>query len=182
MTFIDLPEAAILFTLRNEDYNWDTKARLEDLQDGAGWTFIGITQKYDGGYLKDKHDIDVPGLATLYGKDKQKAVEIIKDTYEQKYWHGRGFDKIKVPRIAIRLFDLAVNCGFGGLNKIIENCGLSTRFDSDDVNRLIDKQGEGPALAIIKNAALQYYKGLKGWPRFGNGWSNRLKKDEFKII
>ena len=50
MQNIDIPvvEQAILFCLRNEDDRWDTKAKLEDLHDGAGWTFIGLTQNYDG--------------------------------------------------------------------------------------------------------------------------------------
>ena len=93
---------AILFCLKNEDDNWRTNAKLEDLGDGASWTFVGVTQKYDGQYLKEKHNIDVVGLHKLYQTDKAAAVKIIVDCYDKKYWRNRGFDKIKSERIAIR--------------------------------------------------------------------------------
>ena len=172
---------AILFCLKNEDYYWRTNAKLEDLDDGAGWTFIGITQKYDGKYLKEKHNIDVVGLHKLYQTDKAAAVKIIVNCYDKKYWSNRGFDKIKSERIAIRLFDLAVNCGFGGLNNIMARAGLGKVFNPDTVNALIENAGELAALRQIKAAALARYKALKGWTRFGKGWSNRLNKDEYSI-
>ena len=59
MELNNLQEAAVLFTLRNEDYKWDTDAKLENLDDNAGWTFIGLTQKYDGDYLKEKYDTNI---------------------------------------------------------------------------------------------------------------------------
>ena len=183
MMNIDTPivEQAILFCLRNEDDRWDTKAKLEDLHDGAGWTFIGLTQNYDGAHLKAEHGLTIVGLHELYKCDKAHAIKIIVDCYKKKYWNNRGFDKIKSPRIAIRLFDLSVNCGFGGLNNIMSRAGLGKRFTPEAVNALIDSNGEGPALARIKAAALERYKSLKNWPKFGNGWTNRLNKDEYSI-
>lgn len=178
---METKEKAILFCLRNEDDRWDSKASLEDLDDGAGWTFIGLTQKYDGKYLKDQHNIDIVGLSQLYKKDKPAAIAIIVDCYENKYWNGRGFDQVKSERIAIRLFDLMVNCGAGGLNNIMLRAGLGKSFNPAAVNNLIDKEGEEKALTIIKIAALDRYKGLKGWGKFGGGWSNRLKKNEYNI-
>lgn len=179
---VDIVDNAILFTLRNEDCLWDKKAQLEDLHDGAGWTFIGLTQRYDGKYLKDAHGLDIVGLADLYKHDKAAAVKIIVDCYKNKYWNGRGFDQVKSDRIAIRLFDLAVNCGFGGLNNILERAGLGKSFNAAAVNNLINTQGEATALTIIKIAALDRYKSLKNWNKFGKGWENRLKKDEFNIL
>lgn len=176
-----MPDAAIFFTLRNEDYRYDTKGKLENLDDGAGWTFIGLTERFDGKYLKDTHGLTIPGLAELYKTDRPKALMIIKDTYAAKYWNGRGFDKVKSPRIAIRLFDLAVNCGFGGLNNIIYRAGIGEKFNPEEVNKLIDKLGEDAALVVIKNAALSRYRSLRGWARFGQGWKNRLEKDEFNV-
>ena len=41
-----MPDAAILFTLRNEDYRWDTQGKLEDLDDGAGVGNVG-TEGFD---------------------------------------------------------------------------------------------------------------------------------------
>ena len=87
MQNIDIPvvEQAILFCLRNEDDRWDTKAKLEDLHDGAGWTFIGLTQNYDGAYLKAEHGLTIVGLHELYKCDKAHAIKIIVDCYKKKY-------------------------------------------------------------------------------------------------
>ena len=172
-------ETAILFCLRNEDYRWDTNAKLEDLRDGAGDTFIGLTQKYDGDYLYREHGLAIMSLYELYKVDKAQAIKIIVDCYKNKYWNNRGFDKLTSPRIAIRLFDLAVNMGFGGLNDVMRRAGLGKVFSTDAVNKLIEAEGEMGALQTIKAAALDRYKILKGWARFGNGWTNRLNKDEF---
>lgn len=182
ITNMNIANQAILFTLRNEDDLWDKKARLEDLDDGAGKTYIGLTEKYDGKYLKDSHNIDIVGLSELYKRSKPMAIKIIVDCYKNKYWNGRGFDQIKSDRIAIRLFDLAVNCGFGGLNDICNRAGLGKTFNAAAVNHLINTQTEATALTIIKIAALDRYKSLRNWKKFGKGWENRLKKDEFNVL
>lgn len=179
VTTIPTLDHAILFCLKNEDDSWRTNAKLEDLHDDAGWTFIGITQRYDGQYLKEKHNIDVVGLHKLYQTDKAAAVKIIVDCFRKKYWDNRGFDKVKSERIAIRLFDLSVNCGFGGLNNIMARAGLGKRFSPEAVNALIGNIGELPALSRIKAAALERYMSLENWPKFGKGWTNRLDKDEY---
>ena len=179
---ITMPDAAIMFTLRNEDCHWDTKARLENLNDGAGLTFIGLTEKYDGEYLKTTHHTDIKGLAELYKTNRPTAIGIVVDTYRHKYWTGKGFDQIKSDRIAVRLFDLAVNCGFGGLNNIMRLAGLSEKFTPEEINDLIEKLGEDSALALIKNAALSRYQTLRGWKRFSKGWTARMNKDEFEIL
>lgn len=172
-------EHAVLFCLKNEDDSWRTNAKLEDLNDGAGWTFIGLTQRYDGDYLKAEHGLNIIGLYELYKVDKAHAIQIIVDCYKKKYWDGRGFDAITSPRIAIRLFDLAVNCGFGGLNDVIKRSGLGRKFEPETINATVAEAGEESVLHTIKAAALDRYKALKGWSRFGNGWTNRLNKDEF---
>ena len=181
MMSIDIPvvEQAILFCLRNEDYRWDSNAKLENLHDGAGLTFIGLTEKYDGDYLKKEHGMAITSLHELYKCDKAQAIKIIVDCYKNKYWNNRGFDKLTSPRIAIRLFDLAVNMGFGGLNDVMRRAGLGKTFSAEAVNKLIEAEGEMGALQTIKAAALDRYKILKNWNRFGNGWTNRLNKDEF---
>lgn len=181
MMSIDMPtvEQAVLFCLRNEDYRWDSNAKLENLHDGAGLTFIGLTEKYDGDFLKKEHNISITSLHELYKCDKAHAIKIIVDCYKNKYWNGRGFDGIDSPRIAIRLFDLAVNMGFGGLNDVMRRAGLGKKFTPEAVNAMLDQIGEEKTLHIIKMAALDRYKILKGWDRFGNGWTNRLNKDEF---
>ena len=83
MMNIDMPtvEQAVLFCLRNEDYRWDSNAKLENLHDGAGWTFIGLTQNYDGAYLKAEHGLTIVSLYGLYKVDKAQAIKIIVDCY-----------------------------------------------------------------------------------------------------
>ena len=167
---------AINFALRNEDDDYDKNAKLEDLKDGAGLTFIGLTEKYDEAYLKNKHGLSIKQLADLYKNDKIKVIEIIKNAYYDLYWL-KSFDLINDEKIAIRLFDLMLNRGAGGLRQILSNAGYCLETLNDNIkNQTADVVYEN-----IINSAEELYRGLKQFNKFGKGWLNRLYRSEYKI-
>ena len=100
-------EKAIRYMLRNEDYKWDTRAILENLNDGAGWTFCGLTQRDDEKYLPAECPT-IKALAELYKVNRSRAIEIIINVYIKGYWNPK-YDELINERLAIRLFDLGVN-------------------------------------------------------------------------
>ena len=100
-------QKAIEFMLRNEDYRWDSRAVLENLNDGAGLTFVGLTERDDTKYLPPECPA-IKALAALYKTDKARAIEIIIQTYIKAYWNPK-YDDLISERLAIRLFDLGVN-------------------------------------------------------------------------
>jgi len=77
---------------------------------------IAVVLAHEGGYVD--HDAD-PGGPTNYGISsaanpdvdvenltREEAIEI----YYERYWTGKGYDRLP-DRIAIKVFDLAVNMG-----------------------------------------------------------------------
>ena len=167
----EVAEKAVNFALRNEDDSYDKNAKLENLNDGAGLTFIGLTEKYDEAHLKNKYGLTIKQLADLYKTDKAKALEIVKDTYQDLYWN-KAFDDLKDERLAIRLFDLMLNRGAGGLRSILSNAG----YRLENLNDYIDKQGKDTVYRNVVDSAEELYRGLKNFNRFGTGWLNRLKR------
>ena len=136
-------EKAIRFMLRNEDYKWDSRAKLENLNDGAGLTFAGLTERDDTKYLPS----DCPtirALAELYKVDKCKAITIIITTYIKAYWNPK-YNELINERLAIRLFDLGVNMGVGSAVKLLQR-GLN------DLGANLKADGQfGPATLVAAN-------------------------------
>lgn len=172
----EIANKAILFALRNEDDSYDKNAKLENLNDGAGLTFIGLTEKYDEHYLKNAHELTIKQLAELYQQDRKRTIEIIKDAYYDLYW-AKEFDAITDERITIRLFDLMLNRGRGGLNSILGAAG----YKLTTINDNIKTEGAETVYDNIIIAAEKAYRSLRQFNRFGEGWLNRLKRNVYKI-
>lgn len=172
----EVAQKAILFALRNEDDGYDKNAKLENLGDGAGLTFIGLTEKYDGAYIKNKYGMTISQLANYYKTNKGKALDIIKETYCDLYWL-KSFDLINDEKIAIRLFDLMLNRGAGGLRQILSNAN----YRLETINDNIKNETANVVYKNIINSAEELYRGLKQFNRFGKGWLNRLYRSEYKI-
>jgi len=172
----EVAQKAILFALRNEDDNYDKNAKLENLGDGAGFTFIGLTEKYDEAHIKNKYGMTISQLANYYKTNKGKALDIIRETYCDLYWF-KAFDNILDEKIAIRLFDLMLNRGAGGLRQILSNAG----YCLETLNDNIKNQTASIVYENIINSAEELYRGLKQFNRFGKGWLNRLHKSEYDI-
>lgn len=172
----DVATKAINFALRNEDDSYDKHAKLENLGDGAGNTFIGLTDKYDGKYLQNTFGLSVTDLADLYKEDKQRALDIVKQSYYDLYWN-KYFDQISDERLAIRLFDLMLNRGAGGLRSILSNAG----YKLENLNQAIEATGKDTVYNNVVASAEELYRGLKQFNKFGNGWLNRLKRSEYTV-
>lgn len=175
---MDRSTKAIKFMLRNEDYRYDTNARLEDLGDGAGLTFIGLTEKYDSKFLAA--GMTIKGLADLYKRDKLMALTEITNVYRLKYWNNL-YDFINQERLAIRLFDLGVNCGVGTAVKLLQKA-VGAESSGKFNPATLAKVNETPAAyEAFKQRAAGYYRSLRQFNKFGKGWLNRLNKDEYSI-
>jgi len=127
----------------------------------------------EGGYSNNKYD---KGGATNYGitqgvydvyrkenglppKDvKYITQQEVKDIYYSGYWKTSGADKIADPKMALVVFDTAVNMGPSVAKKIYEQSG-------GDVNKYLDIRKQR-YLDIVKNDPSQKI--------FLQGWLNRL--------
>jgi lysozyme family protein len=158
---------AFCYTQDNE--GWD--AESNDPDDRGGYTRYGIAQKF-------WPEVDVKNL------DEEGA----KNFYRTRFWDALQLDKLNDPRVAIKVFDTAVNMGnqWGGkmlqmaLNDYNDAYGLTVdgrigprtieaanKADGDAVllfmvNRLIDRYTE---LANIGNNM-----------KFKKGWITRARR------
>lgn len=83
--------------------------------DKGGPTKFGIAQRWNP-------DVDVRALT------REQAIEI----YWERYWKGRGYEELR-ERIAIKVFDLAVNLGektaVSCLQRALRACGIPVKID-----------------------------------------------------
>lgn len=130
------------------------------LFDSAFQIVVGI----EGGYVNDPQD---PGGETKFGLSKRAnpdldianlTLEQAKARYLEKYWKGRGCDKLPWTE-ALLVFDASVNGG------------NAERWHQMFV-------GQPPTQFAINFQAehVQYLASLPGWQHDARGWSRRLLK------
>lgn len=137
------------------------------------------------GYVNDPHD---PGGETKFGVSKRAypSLDIKNLTYDQAsailyrdYWLKANINLIRDKKVAIKLFDLAVNFGVSGARKIWCKALLKMSIRTDDIQapELIEKSNqcdEGQLLSALHNAQISAYmmivknnpdrnRDLKGW-------------------
>ena len=131
------------------------------------------TSKWEGGYVNDPQD---PGGKTKYGvtervwkawcREQGQAFTPIKDiTYKQAlavyyewYWLAARCDTLQ-PGVDRMVYDAAVNSGVAQSRKwLMRSIGGS---DRDTIKKLHDYR-------------MAFLRSLKGWKRFGKGWTNRV--------
>lgn len=189
-------DKAILFMLENEDCQWRTAPKLENLHDGAGWTFIGITQRDDEKFLPNH--LTVVEISEMYLKGdsetRQAALDAIFEVYYKKYWNLL-YDQIKSYKTACRVFDFGVNRGPMKAVIALQNaCNilmaetLALKVDGifgektlNRVNSLIQTYGEDKLYNALVYQCRKQYSGVvdknPNMGRFYNGWINRLEKE-----
>lgn len=180
---MNLKTEAIKWMLKNEDDRWDTSAKLEYLNDGAGATLIGITERDDEKYLPNGMTIE--GLYGFYQTDRQKAIDIIVDVYSRKYWNPL-YESIADKKLAIRLFDFGVNAGIATAVKILQMAayarGARIVIDGQFGNKTLAAINRIPdLLPLYKQGIEKHYRGIAKktkFKRFLNGWLNRLNRPE----
>ena len=107
-----------------------------------------------------------------------EAIEI----YKQEYWDKIQGDKLDArnPKLAIVIFDSAVNNGIGGANGIIKSI-INTngnRFDDKMIEDIITADKSNDLYSNIINKRYQKYKDIIAkepvMDVYGKGWNNRL--------
>lgn len=161
MTSRQLFDRAIEVVLEHEGETY-----TDNPNDRGGPTKFGIAQRWNP-------DVDVRELT------RGQAIEI----YWERYWKGRGYEDLR-ERIAIKVFDLAVNLGektvVTCLQRALRACGVPVKVDgrlgpetfgaarwTDDV----------PLLAALRSEAAGEYR-LRvardgDQTAFERGWLNR---------
>lgn len=176
--------------MRNENHDYDKGTiKIEHLGDGAGATFLGLTERDDTKYLSEGMTIE--SLAKLYKKDMWKAIGIVKEIYKIRYI-SPAYEKIINERIYIRLIDLGVNCGMHTAIKMLqraaENCGVVCKADGifGPATLAAIHACDGEKLhGSYKRVALAHYKAIVANipddAKFLDEWEERLKTDEYSI-
>jgi len=168
------PEA-IYFTLENEGI------KSSDPYDPGGNTIYGIARFY--------HKLIYEEIKSLYDAGLiGKAVKRAKLFYKINYWNEL-YNYIKMPKLAIRIFDFGVNAGRKRAVKILQRTinkitgkkelkvdGIFGTKTLLKTNILIHYE-KGLYKEYIKNLE-KFYRSRSLFWRFGKGWLNRLKKRE----
>ena len=107
-----------------------------------------------------------------------EAIEI----YKQEYWDKIQGDKLDArnPKLAIVIFDSAVNNGIGGANGIIKSIVKTdgNRFDDKMIEDIIEADKLNDLFSNVINKRHQKYKDIIAkepvMDVYGKGWNNRL--------
>ena len=119
--------------------------------DRGGATNKGITHKTYDSYRKSK------GLPTQSVRNISDAE--VRDIYYRNYYLASGADKIKDRRLALVLFDTAVNMGVSAAKKLLNESG-------GDYNRFNQ----------LRRSRYQRIASKGGQKRFLKGWLNRTNQ------
>ena len=172
---------------------------------------LSFTLQREGGYVNDADD---PGGETRYGISKRAyphlnirdlTLETAARIYRHDYWDLPGFNRVALvaPQVAIRLFDLGVNCGPTTAAKMLQRA-INTVCDITVSPRRLNPWREkiarrlggqpllvdgkigpvtlevltfcpypGAVLAALKGEAYNHYARLE--PAFRAGWLERLE-------
>jgi len=134
----DLFDKALEFTLR-----WEG-GYVNHPSDPGGPTNFGITQKVYNEYLKNTHSLTKS--VKLITKDEVKYI------YKSRYWEAAGCEKLE-PRLAVAVFDFAVNSGVYRAQKYQRIC-------NNDADLLTAKRR---AFLIELGQVPRYRPFLRGW-------------------
>lgn len=148
---------------------------------------LARTLEHEGGYVDDPAD---PGGETNFGISKRaypdvdiKALtrEAAAKIYRREYWDKPGWGRLENAALAVKLFDLGVNCGTGravkflqqALNLLGRPCDIDNRLGPRTVALANDYTHPAALLMAVRYQAAAYYVNL-GKSRFLAGWLKRL--------
>lgn len=139
-------EKALQFVLKREG------GYVNDPLDKGGETNKGITHGTYNEYRKSK-GLPVQSVKNITDTE-------VKDIYYSRYWLRAGCDKISNPKLAIVMFDTAVNMGVGRSGKLL----ASSKGDFETFL----KQRQNTYHQFVAYDATQ--------KRFLQGWTNRVNE------
>lgn len=147
--------------------------------------------KHEGGYVNDPKDA---GGETNFGVSKKAYPDVdiknltqdqAKDIYYKDWWIHYHYDQIKLPNVAIKLLDTAVNIGAKKANIILQRClnlnGYPNIIDDGGLGTIsmlaINHCNDNIILNAYRQAQANYYKAVvQAHPedaKFLNGWLTR---------
>lgn len=136
---MDILQKALSFTLR-----WEG-GYSNHPSDPGGETNKGIIKTVYDAY-RDSHKLPRQSVKLITDKE-------VYDIYSKQYWIASGADKIADPKLAVSVFDMAVNTG---VSRAIRYLGLTKDYKQYNTNRL-----EYYKKISTTNPKLQVF--LKGW-------------------
>ena len=162
--------------------------------------FLDYIFEVEGGYTNDEND---RGGATNFGITEEEAREFgytgdmrnltkdfAKNIYLKKYYLGNKLDKIKNDKVALSIFDWAVNSGRRGIKKaqiVANKFGASLIVDGIIGSKTLEAiNAIEPKMFLNEYHEMQrtFYKNLAAKDNtqedFLKGWLNRVKiKEEY---
>nr|DAY24995.1 MAG TPA: Lysozyme [Caudoviricetes sp.] len=161
--------------------------------------FLGYIFEVEGGYTNDKND---RGRATNFGITHDDAKKYLGYTgdmrdfkksdaekiYEKVYYRGNHIDKITDDRVALSIFDWAVNSGRRGIKKaqiVANKFGANLVIDGIVGNKTLEAINAIDPEAFLKEyheMQRTFYKNLAAKDStqedFLKGWLNRVEIKE----
>jgi lysozyme family protein len=144
-----------------------------DPEDRGNWT----TGRVGEGELKGtKYGVSAAAYPQL--DIANLNIHQVREIFWRDYWREAGCHLLP-HRLALCIFDAAVNHGVHAASKILQEVLGFTGADKDGIVGLhtatAAKQWDQDDLIIdFQRARLEYMRALKGWPRNKNGWSRRV--------
>lgn len=135
----DTLQKALKFTLR-----WEG-GYVNDPRDNGGETNKGIIKTVYDAY-RDSHKLPRRSVKLITDQE-------VYDIYSKQYWMASGADKIADPKLAVSVFDMAVNTG---VSRAIKYLALAKDYKTYNTNR----NGYYDKIATT-NPKLKVF--LKGW-------------------
>lgn len=149
--------------------------------DPGGATKFGISlraHREDIGDLDGDGDVDEDDVRLV---TPEMAIQI----YEREYWAPiRGSEY--VPPVAIVMLDTAVNCGTVRAVKLLQRALLIPEdgIIGRGTRAAVLRESTRDADAVVRNilrCRMAFYQGLRTWPKFGRGWTARVRRLEATV-
>jgi lysozyme family protein len=149
--------------------------------------------RFEGGYSDNPLDAGGPTnlgvtlalLSQVLGRPADRAEvkaltpQSVAPIYRQHFWRAAGCDALG-PGLDLLLFDSAVNMGPRTAVRLLQ-AALGLRENGElEAGTLAAAAGAARHALIVRLAELRgrRYRGLAGFPTFGDGWLARLKRAE----
>lgn len=156
-------DACVALVLVSEGGNDD------DPRDPGGRTSRGILQRE-----WDKWRQSHPGLpADVWDAPQDQVVAI----YRQQYWDALCCDDLPAG-VDYAVFDYGVNSGIGRSAKVLQRL-VGTEVDGEVGPLTIAATAQAEPRALVGRICderMAFLRGLKTWPTFGKGWTNRVNR------
>lgn len=137
---------------------------VNDPKDPGGATKYGVAFNYNQGLLKN---FGITRPEQMVNLTQDQALEI----YYRKYWVPSQADELPDARLALTYFDMVINAGQGGADKILSK--LDPQLWHYEGNGKNSNYYWGQTLQYMLRR-LMYYFDLRNWGTYGKGWFNRL--------